>query len=534
LLTADLDTEIFPASPIIPPSSGLMNVKLMVKPKAVGMLKVLGYTTVVCGVKSNCRLRDLTSLKPAPITDIVLEVLPPLPRIALSCSLPKSTVFTTGSLADDVVTTGSAVLFAGQSTECIVTVQNVSEYPLEKLTVKLNSKNDVQSALQRILNWGDENIQSQLPLLPNHQLCFSLCINGDSDFLVPAEQPLRSPMSQSSRTRAESMDAKDKTIDAVLSLKYSGGEGLKAGYCRTCSLALNLDILPSVYLTSWDLQHTDSSSECRLCLDLINVSSHQIDIQYGDDKSIIIEPQQTRRISLNVPRLDPDQVDTSSVQNDRVPLHYRTKLLPDPYSQILANYVDIRWTMPAAKASGKVGVDYIKWTTEQLLVLLTPDVRWGVHLNKKPFLTSSRFRFSVGEMVEVTVTLENTTGEEKENCSLCIEPCQRPAAEDIGLDGANVSVIGSSALYVPKVASSTEVKHSCSFMFFVPGWYSLAITFKHNKPAGWGDTPARAAAGGGGGDGGERRTGGCDGVKSKFTRKREDWTCTVPVKFEVT
>lgn len=32
---------------------------------------------------------------------------------------------------------------------------------------------------------------------------------------------------------------------------------------------------------------------------------------------------------------------------------------------------------PAAKASGKVWIDYIKWTSEQLVVLLTPVVTWG-------------------------------------------------------------------------------------------------------------------------------------------------------------
>ncbi|CAG5123434.1 unnamed protein product, partial [Candidula unifasciata] len=293
LMTSDLETEIFPANPVIPPDSGVMNVKLMVKPKKTGTLKVLGYTTVVSGVRSNCRLRDLVNLKPSPMTEIVVDVVPPLPQMVLSCSLPKSTMFTTVAGSADVVATGSAVLFAGQSTECTVTLQNTSEHSVQMLSVKLNSKSDVQGSMSRILTWSEENIQSQLPLQPASQLCFSLCINGDSDFLPPSDQLLRSP-SQTSRGRVETVDSRDKTTDMVLSLRYSGGEGFKAGYCRQCSLALNLDIVPSVYITNWDVQDINSDNECCLCLDLINVSCHQVDVQYGHDSNIILEPQQTR------------------------------------------------------------------------------------------------------------------------------------------------------------------------------------------------------------------------------------------------
>ncbi|KAH9513649.1 Trafficking protein particle complex subunit 9 [Bulinus truncatus] len=518
LWTADVDTEIFPASPVIPNDSGVMNIKLSLKPKVSGMLKVLGYTTVVCGVKSNCRLRDLKNLKPSPMSEIVIEVIPPLPQVLVTCSLPKSTMFSAVSGAD-VVATGSAVLFAGQSTECNVTLQNISESPLEMLTVTLATKTDIQSTVERMLSWSEENIKSQLPVLPKHQLCFSLCINGDSDFLIPVEQPARSPISQSSRTRSESVDQRDKTLDVLLSLQYSGGEGLQAGYRRQCSLSLNLDVLPSIYITQWDIQHIDSSTECRLCLDLVNVSCHQIDVSFDTDKKIILEPQQTRRICMNVPRLNPEQITSNSGQVDHVPLHYRTRLSPDPYSKILASYVDIRWSMPAAKACGKVGIEYIKWKPEQLVVLLTPDVRWEVQVNKKLFMSASKLRFSVGEAVDVDVLLENTTGEEKSHSSLCIEPSQN-SDSDLLLDDASISVIGCSALYIPKLSPNSVIRHSCSFIFFSPGWYHVTIACKQLRNFKTRETQNEDSP----------------GLESKpvSARQTDDWRCTMPVRFEIT
>ena len=37
--------------------------------------------------------------------------------------------------------------------------------------------------LGQVFQWSKENIDSQLPLQPNGIMCFTLCINGMSDFL---------------------------------------------------------------------------------------------------------------------------------------------------------------------------------------------------------------------------------------------------------------------------------------------------------------------------------------------------------------
>lgn len=42
-------------------------------------------------------------------------------------------------------------------------------------------------------------------------------------------------------------------VEAVLTFEYSGGNGLASGYCRQCSLAINIEILPSLLITHWDV-----------------------------------------------------------------------------------------------------------------------------------------------------------------------------------------------------------------------------------------------------------------------------------------
>lgn len=40
-------------------------------------------------------------------------------------------------------------------------------------------------------------------------------------------------------------------FDVVIEFEYSGGPGLKSGYCRKSALSFSVEILPSVLLTQW-------------------------------------------------------------------------------------------------------------------------------------------------------------------------------------------------------------------------------------------------------------------------------------------
>lgn len=48
----------------------------------------------------------------------------------------------------------------------------------------------ITETVSRMVIWSEENVSSQLPVLPGHQLCFTVCIQGDSDFMPPVDTGL--------------------------------------------------------------------------------------------------------------------------------------------------------------------------------------------------------------------------------------------------------------------------------------------------------------------------------------------------------
>lgn len=44
-----------------------------------------------------------------------------------------------------------------------------------------------------------------------------------------------------------------KKVDAKFHIKYAGGEAMREGYCRQCTIAINLEQLPSVQISNWDV-----------------------------------------------------------------------------------------------------------------------------------------------------------------------------------------------------------------------------------------------------------------------------------------
>lgn len=71
----------------------------------------IGYTTQVMGVKSPCRLREISHLSSGIYTT---RVVPALPMLHVTTSLPKMESFSTMADGDCVVASGSLCIYAGQ------------------------------------------------------------------------------------------------------------------------------------------------------------------------------------------------------------------------------------------------------------------------------------------------------------------------------------------------------------------------------------------------------------------------------------
>ncbi|TSR63302.1 Trafficking protein particle complex subunit 9 [Bagarius yarrelli] len=86
LLTSGVDFESLPAALSLPAESGLYPVTLVGVPRTAGTITISGYHTSVFGVSSDCLLDSLVGVKSS---GCVVEVVPSMPRLQLTTSLPR-------------------------------------------------------------------------------------------------------------------------------------------------------------------------------------------------------------------------------------------------------------------------------------------------------------------------------------------------------------------------------------------------------------------------------------------------------------
>lgn len=177
LLTSGPVFESIPET-IVLPSESPMLITLNGMPKESGELEILGYSTHTLGIKSNCRLRYMNSFLP----QYNIDVIPCLPTMEVKTSLPQSATFSSFSNFENVVTSASVSMFNGESAECTITLTNSGQVPIEMLEVSIQTV--LEPALQQqIFKWSQENLQAQLPLMPNQTASLTLYLYGAANFL---------------------------------------------------------------------------------------------------------------------------------------------------------------------------------------------------------------------------------------------------------------------------------------------------------------------------------------------------------------
>nr|CAD7455127.1 unnamed protein product [Timema tahoe] len=389
----------------------------------------MGYSTHTLGVKSNCRLRHMPGF---PHPHYTVEVIPTLPLLQVSTSLPKQLS------PSDIASCIS--LYAGESAECSVVLNNVGTTPVDLLEVSVESGFDSSQVFQ----WSHDNLQAQLPLLPGASASFTLYLNSMHEFLAPASYfehgqyrsiDSRSDPTHNSRNtsspafgslmsgpsslplsldrRAEltpsirsgssgrshsslasshlplakfSSPSLAKLLEGHLNLSYSGGAAQRSGYCRVSSVALTLEMVPSVQITNWDFY---------LVLDVANLTSEELELHYTPSKFILIEGLESCRIPVPV---------------DRCPLSKLTKLyhaggalstedrmeLDTVCSEHIASLVDLRWNIPASNRSGRLPLRGLSLSPDMLDLVRMSPLQWGQY-------TSSTRRHNLVIMLCLTV-----------------------------------------------------------------------------------------------------------------------------------
>lgn len=461
LITEGVDIEPFVVTPNIPADSGLFTVKIRLRPCVPGDLKILGYSTKLFGVQSNCRLKDCPNF-PQPF--FMVKVVPALPTIQLTSSLPKSASFLSFGEEFNIVTSGTAVLYTGQSLECEVTIQNNSKVAVEMVNVNFESSREAREYVHEVFQWNDDNIKSQLPIQQCSLLVFTLAIHGVGDFLLPHSR--ESCKTSNNNVNNKAVSSEGKCVEAILKVEYSGGPGMLDQYCRFSSLALSIDVLPSVAFHVWDVMQSESSDHCYLLFEIQNVSGHELTLAYSG-QTVSYKVNMVKRICIEVEKCQPKAYKEN--QNPGV-----------QFSHLLATFVDIRWSIPSLKITGKVGIENLHWSLEQQQLVYLSPLSWDVRINGQllspPFIDSLEYK--VGEIVrlDVEVTVKDMADIDNRAGVLTICCCQYCENGSLIDDTEQyISTIGTNSLVISQILPDTPITHSCSYMFTCSGFYRFEI-----------------------------------------------------------
>ncbi|CAG7822209.1 unnamed protein product [Allacma fusca] len=495
----------------IPAESSMFPATLTGIPLAPGNLRILGYSTFTLGAKSNVRLK---SMKAMTVPHIDIEIVPALPSLEVETNKPKSEFFS--SFSDSIVNSASVSLLMGESQECCITLTNTGKVPVESLELSLDARLDKR--VHEIFKWSNENISSQLPIMPGASASFTVYIFGIGDFIGqpdshvvgdtsslnslpaainsldgPASLPSRlgaisdrlrpkrtessasnkssSAKSNSSigsgsysiRTPKAAASSSIKTYEAVLKLKYSGGPGLKSGHFRNCGIALNLEVSPSLYITKWDTLPGDSPSQFYLVLDLWNATQHEMEVHYAKTKQILVEKSESCRIPVPL-----DRCGTHIVEKGKEEINC---------CQHIVSNVDLEWVLP--ETSGKATLQGIRLTPAMIQLVTVSPIQWEISVNGES-AKAEEMRFEAGQMITVDVWLRNHMKEELEDVRLSLDCFQdyQNGRSNYRLD-SSLAVIGNDSVFIPKIQPGNSFQHSVSLIFFVSGLYK--IDFKCNK-----------------------------------------------------
>uniref|UniRef100_A0A8C5IEZ4 Trafficking protein particle complex 9 n=1 Tax=Junco hyemalis TaxID=40217 RepID=A0A8C5IEZ4_JUNHY len=327
LLTTGVEFESLPAALSLPAESGLYPVTLVGVPQTTGQITVNGYHTSVFGVFSDCLLDNLPGVKTNGCT---VEVIPALPRLQISTSLPRSAHTLQPSSGDEISTNVSVQLYNGETQQLIIKLENIGTEPLEKLEVTAKTVNTKEKLYGDFLSWNLEDTLCQFPLKPGKIATFVVNIKVKLDFscqenllqdlsddgISVSGLPLSSPFRQVVKPRVETKPLNPqesskvgdfshvKTLEAILNFKYSGGPGHAEGYYRNLALGLHVEVEPSVFFTRISTLPATSTRQCHLLLDVFNSTEHELTISARNNEDLILHAGECQRMAIQVDKFN--------------------------------------------------------------------------------------------------------------------------------------------------------------------------------------------------------------------------------------
>ncbi|XP_037957799.1 protein brunelleschi [Teleopsis dalmanni] len=194
-------------------------------PIEVGQLVIQGYSTHTLGVKSNCRMKHMHGRKFP--SNYLIDVIPALPKISVTTSLPQTATFSNLASSDLVITSASLTMYNGESSSCVITITNESTLPVENLEVVINS--NVELDIQKkIFQIDEKELQSKLPIQANSSMDFTVFIFGEADFICPTVSQRAASIHSNSTINVLTNDYGLTAMSAGATSSNAGGTGTQS------------------------------------------------------------------------------------------------------------------------------------------------------------------------------------------------------------------------------------------------------------------------------------------------------------------
>ncbi|XP_018057662.1 PREDICTED: protein brunelleschi [Atta colombica] len=522
LLTNGIVFESIPESINLPAESGPIAVTLAGRPKEVGDLEILGFSTHTLGVKSNCRLRYMEGMLHPQYT---VEVIPALPRIDVATSLPQTASFSSG---DNIVTSASISLYGGESAECTVTITNAGQVPIEMIELSVQSALDALTE-SKIFKWSDENLMTQLPLQPGSSASLTLYLYLVSSFFlknlfsdVTSSTCLSQPSSLMSHSGHSSLPSRlsspshhtkrqseltssfrsgisshsghsslastrlsklaiplhtSNIIEGQLKIKYSGDAGLINGYCRVSSVFITIEMLPSVQITNWDVLPAETPVQFYLVLDVSNMTNHEMELHYTQNKCIYMEGKEPCRIPVPVDRCPLNKLSMLNGAGD-------TSELQKICAEHIASLVDLRWQLLGTESTGKATLSGITLTQDMLDLVRMSPLQWEITINDIIVKAQEELSCALGECISVGVGVCNALEHPLSDLTLSINFYQdhHNGVNNYQLE-TRLSIAGANKVMLPTLQEYGRAYHECRVVFFTSGQYKIDIQCSSKESA---------------------------------------------------
>nr|XP_027806410.2 trafficking protein particle complex subunit 9 isoform X4 [Marmota flaviventris] len=505
LLTSGVEFESLPAALSLPAESGLYPVTLVGVPQTTGTITVNGYRTTVFGVFSDCLLDNLPGIKTSGST---VEVIPALPRLQISTSLPRSAHSLQPSSGDEISTNVSVQLYNGETQPLIITLENIGTEPLEKLEVTSKILTTKEKLYGDFLSWKLEETLAQFPLQPGKVATFTISIKAKLDFSCQENLlqdlsddgssvsgfPLSSPFRQVVRPRMESRPSNApegsktgdlshlKTLEAILNFKYSGGPGHAEGYYRSLSLGLHVEVEPSVFFTRVSTLPATSTRQCHLLLDVFNSTEHELTIGARNNEELTLHAGECQRMAIQVDKFNFESVPECPGEKGQFA---NPKQLEEERQEArgleVNSRLDIRWRIPSLTRSGEASVEGV---LSQLVLehLQLAPLQWDVLVDGQPCDCEKAAACRVGDPVSLEVRLTNRSPHSVGPFALTVLPFQdhQNGVHDRELQHT-LSFVGSGTFYLDAVQPSGQASCLGALLFLYTGDFFLHIRFHEDS-----------------------------------------------------